>query len=115
MDYLLKASGMVILLFLFYYVFLKNETFFKSIRTYFLIGLIIVLSLPLIEIPIYVEYVSQQIDVLNFEEINVNQISNSSLDLMIQSLKKVKKLGPMEFFVTSQDLLVEYVKMISKI
>ena len=41
MDYLIKASGLVILLFLFYQLFLKNETFFKSIRFYFLIGLII--------------------------------------------------------------------------
>ena len=41
MDYLLKASGLVIIFFVFYYLFLRNETFFKSIRIYFLIGLII--------------------------------------------------------------------------
>ena len=73
MDYLLKASGLVILLFLFYQLFLKNETFFKSIRSYFLIGLLMVISLPLIEIPIYVEYVANQFNNVEFVETS-NQI-----------------------------------------
>ncbi|VAW27167.1 Regulatory sensor-transducer, BlaR1/MecR1 family / TonB-dependent receptor, partial [hydrothermal vent metagenome] len=49
MEYLLKASGIVVILFLFYYTFLRNETFFNSIRGYFIIGLLIVLIIPLIE------------------------------------------------------------------
>jgi bla regulator protein BlaR1 len=80
MDYLIKASGLVILLFLFYQLFLKNETFFKSIRFYFLIGLIIVIALPLLEIPIYVEYVSQQLDISYFEVINSSEVKSSSID-----------------------------------
>ncbi|MDY7394904.1 M56 family metallopeptidase [Aureibaculum sp. 2210JD6-5] len=55
MDYFLKANALIILFWLFYYAFLRNETFFKSIRVYFLLGLIVVISIPLIEIPIYVE------------------------------------------------------------
>ena len=69
MEYLLKASGIIMILFLFYHIFLKNETFFKSIRGYFLIGLLIVISIPLIEIPIYVEQVSSQLNLLNYQEI----------------------------------------------
>jgi bla regulator protein BlaR1 len=72
MEYLLKASGLVILLFLFYQLFLKNETFFGSIRSYFLIGLVIVLSIPLIEIPIYVETVATQIDLNTYEALLSN-------------------------------------------
>lgn len=75
MEYLLKASGIVLVLFLFYTIFLKNETFFKSIRSFFIIGLIIVLAIPLIEIPIYVEAITTQLNLLNYEEI----ISSTSL------------------------------------
>src|SRR5210317_969063 len=67
MEYLLKASGIVVLLFLFYFIVLRNETFFKSIRGYFLIGLVIVLAIPLIEIPIYVEMVATDLSQLNFQ------------------------------------------------
>lgn len=74
MDYLLKASGIVVILFLFYIIFLKNETFFKSIRGYFLIGLIIAVSIPLIEIPVYIETVSNQISQLNYN--NLTTYSN---------------------------------------
>jgi len=81
MVYLLKASGIVIILFLFYDIFLKNETFFKSIRSYFLVGLLIVISIPLIEIPIYVEQVSSQLNLLNYQEITINsQIEKSPFD-----------------------------------
>tara|TARA_R110001583_G_scaffold145096_1_gene297131 strand:- start:81114 stop:82871 length:1758 start_codon:yes stop_codon:yes gene_type:complete len=70
MDYLLKASGLVLILFLFYYIFLKHETFFKSIRGYFLISLLLVLSMPLIEIPVYVERVVNQLNALNYTTIS---------------------------------------------
>lgn len=69
MEYLLNASGIVIILFLFYFLLLKNETFFTSIRTYFLMGLIIAVSIPLIEIPIYVEAISQTLNGISYEEI----------------------------------------------
>ncbi len=55
MEFLLKASGLITTLFLFYIVFLKNDTFYKSIRHYFLLGLLCSLAIPFIEIPIYVE------------------------------------------------------------
>ncbi|MBJ2176201.1 hypothetical protein JBL43_18260 [Aureibaculum sp. A20] len=55
MDYFLKANGLVILWIVFYYLFLRNETFFNSIRTYFLVGLLFILYIPFIEIPIYIE------------------------------------------------------------
>tara|TARA_R110001583_G_scaffold26142_3_gene94341 strand:- start:8874 stop:10487 length:1614 start_codon:yes stop_codon:yes gene_type:complete len=75
MDYLLKASGLVILHFLFYYTFLKNETFFKSIRGYFLIGLILVLTIPLIEIPIYAEQVVSQLNSLNYSDLSIENLN----------------------------------------
>ena len=55
MDYFLKANGIIVLLMIFYYLFLRNDTFFTSIRIYFLLGLVVILAIPLVEIPIYVE------------------------------------------------------------
>ena len=67
MEYLLKASGIVIILLLFYLLFLKDETFFKSIRTYFIFGLASTLLIPLIEIPIFIETAISTINYSNFE------------------------------------------------
>jgi len=80
MDYLLKASGIVLMLFLFYAVFLKNETFFKSIRTYFILGLLIVLTIPLIEIPIYIEAITSQLNSLDYEEITSSSAITNTIN-----------------------------------
>ncbi len=55
MEYLLKSTAILTIFYLFYKIFLQNETFFKSIRTYFLIGIISALILPTIVITKYLE------------------------------------------------------------
>ena len=72
MDYLFKASGLVIILFIFYLVFLRNETFFKSIRSFFIIGLLIVIAMPLMEIPVYVETATLSINLQDYELATLN-------------------------------------------
>ena len=57
MDYLLKASAILVIFYLFYKVVLNRETFFQSNRIYLLGGIIASLTLPLIVIPIYVEQI----------------------------------------------------------
>ena len=119
MDYLLKANGLVVLLFLFYFIFLKNETFFRSIRNYFIIGLLIVLAIPLIEIPIYVEAVTSQIDLLNYNEISSESISIKTID-WTQMLGVIYLLGVTFFslkFLTqlsSLGILVSKHKMVKQ-
>ena len=56
MDYLLKSSVIVILFYACYQLFLQRETFFVANRWFLLLGLLIAAVLPLIIIPIYVEY-----------------------------------------------------------
>ncbi|WP_457618496.1 M56 family metallopeptidase [Lutibacter sp.] len=80
MEYLLKANGIVVILLLFYYTFLKNETFFKSIRSYFIVGLLAVLIIPLIEIPIYVKTVISQINLTDFAKISTSEVATYSID-----------------------------------
>jgi len=55
MEYLLKSTAILVIFYLFYKIFLQNETFFKSIRTYFLIGITSALVLPSIVITKYAE------------------------------------------------------------
>lgn len=108
MDYLLKASGLVIILFLFYYIFLKNETFFKSIRSYFLIGLVIVVSIPLIEIPIYIENVATQLSAINLDEINSNQLNEVNSFDWIQILSFIYIIGVVIFSIK---FLIQFISL----
>lgn len=54
MEYLIKASVVVILFYLCFSLFLKKETFFQHNRWFLLIGLIIALIFPFIIIPVYI-------------------------------------------------------------
>jgi hypothetical protein len=54
MEYLLKASAVIILFYLCFSLFLKRETFFQHNRWFLLTGLLIALVFPLLVIPIYV-------------------------------------------------------------
>ena len=64
MEYLIKSTAILTLFYVFYKLFLQSETFFQSIRAYFLIGIITAFALPLLIIPQYIE-----IEALNFEGI----------------------------------------------
>ena len=54
MEYFLKFSAILGLFFIFYKLFLEKETFFNSIRIYFIVGIVSALCLPFIIIPEYV-------------------------------------------------------------
>ncbi len=56
MDYLLKSSVVIILFYICYQLFLQRETFFTGNRWFLLLGLLSSMLVPLIVIPIYVEY-----------------------------------------------------------
>lgn len=55
MDYLLKSSALLLLMYLGYAFFLKKETFFNHNRWFLIIGIVTAAILPLVEIPIYIE------------------------------------------------------------
>jgi len=54
MEYLLKFSAILGLFYVFYKLFLEKETFFNSIRGYFILGILTALFLPFIVIPEYI-------------------------------------------------------------
>jgi len=57
MEYLLKASAVIIIFYICYKLFLQRETFFEYNRWFLFIGILIAIGLPFIVIPIYIEYV----------------------------------------------------------
>lgn len=97
MEYLLKSSGLVIILVVFYNLFLKNETFFTSIRSYFLIGSLIIITVPLIEIPIYIQEVASQSNALNFATIDIKNSNIENSINWIQLITQIYVLGVLFF------------------
>ena len=86
MEYFLKFSAILGLFFIFYKLFLEKETFFNSIRIYFMVGIVSALTLPFIIIPEYVTvegiFVEQTISSAP-EMDNSNQLSNFSLSSIL--------------------------------
>ena len=56
MDYLLKASAVLLIFYVCYQLFLQRETFFQANRWFLLSGLVLASCLPFVIIPIYIEY-----------------------------------------------------------
>ncbi|REE27248.1 beta-lactamase regulating signal transducer with metallopeptidase domain [Winogradskyella pacifica] len=54
MEYLLKASAVIAIMYVCFYFFLKKETFFEHNRWFLLTGLVLALIFPLIVIPVYI-------------------------------------------------------------
>ena len=78
MEYLIKSTAILSLFYIFYKLFLQNETFFQSIRSYFLIGVLTAIVLPFIIIPEYVVIESGSIP---------TQVLESSIAQVLESPK----------------------------
>lgn len=74
--YLLKANGLLLFFWLFYRLFLRKETFYTSIRWYFISAIILSLGIPFFKytktIIIEQEYVNYQTDLLENIPFNPN-------------------------------------------
>jgi hypothetical protein len=75
MIYLLKASGILMLFYLVYQVFLKKETFFLVNRHFLLIGVIAAFVCPFIIIKTYVEIAAMPLAASN------SPLANSSIEM----------------------------------
>ena len=61
MEYLLKVSTITAIFYLFYKLFLQNDTFFQFNRFFLLIGVLSSFIMPFIIIPVYIEYTSANV------------------------------------------------------
>jgi bla regulator protein BlaR1 len=80
MDYFIKASIILTLIFLFYKLLLQKETFFQLNRVFLLGGLIISTILPLIVIPIYVEIPTTNFTNIEFENFTTTIVTENLID-----------------------------------
>ncbi len=58
MEYLIKASAILTIFYVFYKLLLQKETFFQSNRIYLILGIVASVILPLIIIPVYIEEIT---------------------------------------------------------
>ena len=76
MEYFLKFSAIIVLFYVFYKLFLERETFFHSIRGYFLVGIFLAFTLPLVIIPEYI-YI---------DPVFTSQVPQTAIDSQSQSV-----------------------------
>ena len=93
MEYLLKASAVTVIFYVFYKIFLQRDTFFESNRWFLLIGLITSVFIPLFVIPIYVEQAPVSLDYFVFSEPAVTTNTNNSSFNLLSLFKTVYFLG----------------------
>jgi beta-lactamase regulating signal transducer with metallopeptidase domain len=81
MEFLYKSSLLLALFYLFYILFLRDETFFKTIRFYFVVGILLSLLLPSIVIPVYRQQEEVFNAVANFDTSNLtdNMLMQASM------------------------------------
>ncbi len=79
MEYLLKASAIIIIFYLSYKLFLQRITFFESNRAFLLIGLLSAFLIPLIVIPVFVEAPSILKNTVIVDNVNNIEPAKSSL------------------------------------
>lgn len=113
MDFLLKSSSLVLILLLFYQFVLQKEYYFKSIRFYFLAGLIIALILPLIEIPIYVDALTSDTYSLTYSEADLSNATEISKINWTQVLFGVYALGVLFFSIKFLIQIASLIRLIS--
>ncbi len=79
--YLVKASGILGLFYIVYLLFLQKETLFKENRRFLLLGILSALVLPLITIPVYVEFTPTPFTPLaRMSASDIVAVSENSLD-----------------------------------
>ncbi|MEM5566754.1 M56 family metallopeptidase [Psychroserpens sp. AS72] len=76
MDYILKASAVLFIFYVCYQLLLQKETFFQANRWFLLTGLVVACIIPLVVIPVYIEYTVTNTNnfVINYDSLAPSQI-----------------------------------------
>ncbi|MEH6536352.1 MAG: M56 family metallopeptidase [Psychroserpens sp.] len=88
MDYLLKASAVLLIFYLSYQLFLQRDTFFQANRWFLLSGLILASSIPLVVIPVYIEYIPIQTS--GFVSVTGNSVESAQSAIQAQPFDYVQ-------------------------
>jgi beta-lactamase regulating signal transducer with metallopeptidase domain len=82
MDYLLKASAVIILFYGCYKLCLQRDTFFEESRWFLLVGLIASIIVPFIVIPVYMEQTTIAQDNLFFDNNSSAEVSDNAFNFL---------------------------------
>jgi beta-lactamase regulating signal transducer with metallopeptidase domain len=99
MDYILKASAVLFIFYACYQLFLQKETFFQANRWFLLSGLIIACLIPLIVIPVYIEYTVSNTNsfIVNYDNLTTPIVIAEPFDYM-QLIIWIYLVGILFFF-----------------
>ena len=84
MEYLLKASAIIVIFYICYKLFLQRETFFESNRWFLLTGLAVALAMPFIVIPIHITAEASQVQdfIISGKDSATTTISETGFDIL---------------------------------
>ena len=84
MDYILKAAAVLFIFCACYQLLLQKETFFQANRWFLLSGLIVACVIPLIVIPVYIEYTVTNTNnfAINYNNLNTAVILEEPFDYL---------------------------------
>jgi hypothetical protein len=109
MEYFIKASAVLGIFYICYKLFLHRETFFKANRWFLLAGLLIASILPLLVIPIYVEYTAFSIPNNLVTESEINETVSNQVTF-IQIATWIYMIG---FIFFLGKLIIEFTSLFS--
>jgi len=106
MEYLLKASVVITVFYLCYYLLLKKETFFQHNRWFLLIGLIIAIVFPLIVIPVYIPIEPTTLQ----ESVFTTSVNHSTLtEDMVETSLSWKELSSIVYIIGLLIFLIQFI------
>ncbi len=96
-EYLLKSTALLSIFYLFYKLFVQHETFFVAIRTFFLTGIILSLTLPLVTIKKYIQV--EPIPVLHHSPVESLEITEQPAFTVMVALVFIYLIGLLFFML----------------
>ncbi|GGG55546.1 M56 family metallopeptidase [Bizionia arctica] len=112
MEYFIKASAVLGIFYICYKLFLQRETFFNANRWFLLTGIVVAIFLPLLVIPLYVDYNPISIP---SNLLSANQIQDESKITAFSLLQIISWIYLVGILLFSGKLLLEFTSLFSLI
>ncbi|MFB9054590.1 M56 family metallopeptidase [Formosa undariae] len=118
MEYFIKASAVICILYCCYILLLQKETFFTANRWFLLSGLLISVLLPFVVIPIYINEIPQTLDLSQFTTAKPAEVTSSfswitvaiilyTLGVVFFSIRFIIECVSLKSFMNSQNTNLE--------
>lgn len=114
MEYLLKASAVIVIFYGCYKLLLQRDTFFQSNRWFFLTGLVTAVFIPMVVIPIYVEQTTMPVEPFTFvDNASTNITTSKSMDVL-SILNSLYLLGFIVFTIRFILQIISLIPLLTK-